>query len=473
LKPPVDPMKMHTDTNAYSSIWRAQLALIRHHPRGRVWWWVNACLGMVALLFGISAIKIGPGNAAIGIGFAAMAAACLYWAGYLATLASTTGGALGHLAPRLLHAQVILSASLLLLLCVFAGVLAGATFGAAACLWAITLLCLWSSMVIIPAMNGFFFFFVVFQAAGWKALPADVRAIISGPWGYAIAAGLAIACAVFIFPAMLRRRRLEHGYELDKARNAQESYIAASLAINGPSWTYNWFLRRDIAHRDGRALALHALGRSGHWGPIFVVGVVSTAAGVAMAWNMDVAVRDVSRTGVGMVVQLACACLLFVLAFQAQALLSAMHTRTGEQALVKLAPGIPAAHRLNRELAEGMLRRLLYGWLTVTVLACLFGVVTGATSESLLRGAGLACVSLLLMPSVLRDYARMRHAKEFMLSTPWVLCLGLVIAAMAFLPEVALFVAPAAVLIAILLCMRGLAAVRLAPPFYPAGNGND
>lgn len=465
--------RMHTNTNSYGSIWRAQLALIRHHPRAQVWWWVKACLALVALLFGLATIRIGPGNAAIGMGFAAMAAACLYWAGYLATLASTTGGALGHLAPRLLRAQVILSASLLLLLCVFAGVLAGATFGAAACLWTITVLCLWSSIVIIPAMNGFFFVFVVFQAVVWKALPADVRAFISGPWGYAIAAGLAIAWAGFLFPAMLRRRRLEHGYELDQARNAQESYIAASVAINGPSRTYNWFLRRDVARKDGRALALHSLGRSGHWGPIFVVGVISTAAVIAMALNMDVAVRDVSRTGVGMVVQLACACLLFVLAFQAQALLSAMHTRTGEQALVKLAPGIPAAQRLNRELAAGMLRRLLYGWLTVTGLACLFGVVTGATAESLLRAVGLACISLLLLPSVLRDYARMRHAKEFMLSTPWVLCLGVLIAVTAFLPGLALFVAPAAALMAIILCMRGLAAVRRAPPFYPAANGND
>jgi hypothetical protein len=456
---------------AYGPIWRAQIALIRHHPRGLTSWWVKACLALVALLFVLAGFVFGADKAAIGIGFAILVTGSLYWAGYLATLASTTGGSLGHLTPGLLDAQIALTSMLLLGLCGFSGVLAGATFGAAACLWAIIFVCSWSCIVIMPPMNLLFFIFVICQHYVWKALDPAWRAVLSGPWGYVLAATIACASALLLFPALIRRRRLENGYAVDKARSASETFVAGSASGAGRHWIYNWFLRRAISRRDSKALALLAIGPAGHWANILIVGAISTVIAVFMVFNIDWPQKDIDATGVGIVVQLACASMLFILAFQVQAILSSMYARTGEQALLRLAPNTPPPECINRTLARALLQRISAAWLSVLGLALLFGLVTGASTEALIRACGLACMSLLLLPTVLRNYATLHRPQDFMVGTPLVLLLGVTISVIAFLPDVAMVVVPVSVLIALQLCARRLAAASKAAPMFPAGSG--
>jgi hypothetical protein len=87
----------------------------------------------------------------------------------------------------------------------------------------------------------------------------------------------------------------------------------------------------------------------------------------------------------------------------------------------------------------------------------------------MLRGLGLASISLLLLPTVLRDYASLQDAKDYMVGTLLVVALGSVIAIAAFIPPFALVAAPLSIASSLLLCRRRLDAASAAAPMFPAG----
>jgi hypothetical protein len=154
-----------------------------------------------------------------------------------------------------------------------------------------------------------------------------------------------------------------------------------------------------------------------------------------------------------------------------QMMTAALAQRTGEQALLRLAPGISAAPALNRALARVMLQRFVAVY--AGSVLCVLSIEAMATGRPALSGYGLLMVALPLPFSlgVLRDYAAMRRQRD-------PLQLGIVLGMLAFMAPMELqrvlpdfwcgmlALAIAAISLAAL-CWRWLRMMR-APVAFPA-----
>lgn len=167
--------------------------------------------------------------------------------------------------------------------------------------------------------------------------------------------------------------------------------------------TRGWYaalLRRDCARRDGPRLLLHALGPSHQpadmAAAIALMTVVLAVLGVFTAWRVD---ADTVR-GIGW---LFAALLLFVPLSHSLRLGQLAGSHAAEQALAPAAPATAAA--FNRRLGRSVLLRAFAGWAMASGTALALVALGGAEPGTLLRLAGICCLSLPMVALPLRDHA--------------------------------------------------------------------
>jgi hypothetical protein len=241
------------------------------------------------------------------------------------------------------------------------------------------------------------------------SLVPDVEAVLSAPGVKALvlllSAGLAALVARVVFPEAGERH-----WRMD-ARRARMADLAVNPGLQADKApglrSRRWYaatLRRDSARRDARRLVLYALGDTHHVGELVMgLGMLSAVVillGTFIGWR----VGDEVVGGIGWLF----ACALFAVPFATSLRLAQLAPlRSGEQALVRLAPAMPAAApAFNRHFALALLRHGVTGWALAAAAALLVAVFAGTERDKLVN---LACVCCLMLPMVaapLRDYAR-------------------------------------------------------------------
>jgi hypothetical protein len=450
------------------SAWRAQLSLTAYHPHRRALGWAIVSTVAIALLFIAASFFFGP-TALLGAAFAALVVACLYWSAILATLMSTSGGALPHLVPHMLRAQLSLASLLMLLLSSLVGLVVSMTGGPAAALLAVLLLGIWSC-TFLQSKVAYLLLLIVpsgYQPL-WNAVPEAFRQFMSGEWGVVLTVLVAVLMAGVILPAGLRRRQLQYGVDITQARNHVDTLVQAARHDRIVCWIHDLLALRAVRRRDPAGLALMPLGAAGHWGSMLTVSIILLAGALVLLFGVDWNNGD-DHTGVGIVIRIACASTVFVVAAQIQAVLNAIHGRRGEQALSRLAPRLRQDVGFNRTIALPLLTRIGYGWLSIVGPSLAFGAVAGVDGATLLHAFSLASMPLLLLPTVLRDYSRLDETRDFLVNIPLVIAIGSCMLLMAAFPATASTLSVLAVAATAWLCRQRLHRIRRLPPVFPAG----
>lgn len=240
----------------------------------------------------------------------------------------------------------------------------------------------------------------------------------------------------------------------------------------GALW-YRKTLRHDCAARDSRALALHALGSSQHIGEAVGTVVVLFLTGVGL-WILATLQGPASAKVAQDNDWAYASVLLLISMFFAWRPLALMKATPGEQALVRLAPLMPATARgFNRHLGQALLRRALAGWAVFAGSALLLTWVTGASGKIMLLQAGICCLALPMVAVSLRDHARRAPLagalRTLALIGSIIVCLvvGAIAGSIADVPMMAV-AAACALLLAIGAVVLGLRAMEGAPCAFPA-----
>lgn len=190
---------------------------------------------------------------------------------------------------------------------------------------------------------------------------------------------------------------------------------------------YGYLLKRDTSVGSlRRHLLLHVLGpgssRTLMLLPLIVLVLLApllkpglVAAGVAPAEMLRIAVTIIA----GATLTLVLSWFRFVLS---------MANTQGEQAVARLAPGMPGTHQLNRELGRQILRVCLGEWLLLTVLAFSLVALWGGADKTFMATAAFMSAVPVMAGVALRDYARRKlHTYGTQaLAFAWVLLLALI-----------------------------------------------
>lgn len=318
---------------------------------------------------------------------------------------------------------------------------------------------------------------VVFATLAVEHLPPSAGEMLSHPAAPVLAlllsAGLVPVVALLVFPEAGERhwRMLARRTRMADTAVNPGFQAATAKGLRSRRW-YAATLRRHSASRDPRRLVLHALGNTHHVDDMVMgLGLVSAvvfALGTFIGWS----VGDEVIGGIGWL--FAC-CLLAVPFATSLRLAQLAPIHAGEQALVRLAPAMPAtAPAFNRHFALALLRVGATGWVCASLAALAVGALAGTQSDKLVN---LACVCCLMLPMVaapLRDYAA---RGPFSPMAPIMLLLASIAASLAIGFAVrAVFgsaVLPVAALLSIMLAavavVRGLRVMEGAPFAFPAG----
>lgn len=180
--------------------------------------------------------------------------------------------------------------------------------------------------------------------------------------------------------------------------------------------------RRALARRGPRALLMRALG------PNMMVTTVS-GAGIGGLTFAGLTYLDHAGVPVDLTAKLAAssstmtALIMMTFLFQAGSVPAMVARSSGEQALVRLAPAMPAlAPGLNRLLARGLLLQGLTCWAVTSAAAVLLALLVGARGEALAAQACMCCMALPALALALRDHAR---KPSWGIGFIWVLAVGL------------------------------------------------
>lgn len=223
--------------------------------------------------------------------------------------------------------------------------------------------------------------------------------------------------------------------------------------------------------RDSGALLLQALGPDVRaWALHFVTIVCLLLAVLAV----------LTRSGIlpaippAMFNPAATSNILLLFLFQVGAIATMLARSAGEQALVRLAPAIPAQReRFNMLLARGLLAQAFGLWAIVSAGALFLAWLTGGVA-ALPRQAAMCCMTLPALVLVLRNHARTPRHHMFVL---WIAALGLSLTGPAVGALLAWMIdlpyGPTATVVALLLAAvlvrRGLRSAGAAPFALPAG----
>lgn len=248
--------------------------------------------------------------------------------------------------------------------------------------------------------------------------------------------------------------------------------LVEQLAGKRAKGWYAASLRRDSARRDSRRLVLHALGPGIHLGEFVIVlgymAAIVAGIGILSTWRADpIVVNDLGWVFTSM--------LLVLPLIHCGRIGQLSGVLASEQALVRLAPAMPAAAAaFNRRLGRALLLQALVVWGMTAGAAVLLAALGGAGPEALLRVASLACLVLPVVAVPLRDHASRRRsaaaaaATLLLVSLVESLSLGMAVNAFTSMP-----VLPVAALVSIgftiVVVARRLRAMRQAPCAFPAG----
>lgn len=308
-------------------------------------------------------------------------------------------------------------------------------------------------------------------------LPPAVSGVLSHPASMLLlmllSAGVAALVAQVVLPQAGERhwRMVARRARMPDAAGKPGDPIGKPPVPKSARW-YAATLRRDSARRDPRRLVLHALGHTHHPDELVMgLGMLSAtvfALGTFIGWRAG----DEVMAGIGWLF----ACTLLAVPFAASLRFSrSLAAYTGEQALVRLAPSMPAtAPGFNRHLAQALLVHGLKGWTLATGAALVLGALAGTERGKLLDLACVCCLMLPMLAVPLRDYALRMNASSMM---PVVLLLASICVSTAFGFAARLFlgaqVLPAAALVSIALAacgvMHGLRLMERSPCAFPAG----
>ncbi len=314
---------------------------------------------------------------------------------------------------------------------------------------------------------------------------APVLVLLATPAG--IAAGAALLAASMCYALHLLMGRHEGDDEHNKFLDLWRHTARGTQQKSGPLLrpfvaAYAGCLRRDCARRDKQNLLLHAAGPSLHW-----TGSLSfqlTMLLGSLAYFLIPALNAGQALGMGAGLMLGSILMLL----NGVARLAAGQP---EQALVRLAPGMPVASALNRLLARGLLGIFFMNWLVAMLITALLLALAGATQSQFIEQMAATSVLLLLAAGVLRNFAignkgRDRIVRGLLYGLAFILMVALM-TAMPLVPVgIALFdwpalkapgVAQAGLLLVtlLLLLLAGLIvrwrwrAMLAAPPAFPAG----
>ena len=235
-------------------------------------------------------------------------------------------------------------------------------------------------------------------------------------------------------------------------------------------------LRRALVATPGSGARLVplCLGPDAHWTVTLLVFPVGASLGAVPFLAASALAGGDPRVQLGIAVVLAAVSLVLFPVGQLGLMRLALWRRRREQALVRLAPGVPAGVALNRALARHLLVPFMAAWSVGLAGALLLGAV-GPVLPAPFAGAVLAgsFITLPLAGLVLDDYARLRSpsvARGLVLLGA-VVTLSVVVAWLYRAPVAA--VAVASVLAAAAFVAARWRRMLAAPPAFPAGRLAD
>jgi len=238
---------------------------------------------------------------------------------------------------------------------------------------------------------------------------------------------------------------------------------------------YAWVLRRDTEARHSGRLLVHLLGARTHWinRAVVLAGILALAA-VALS-----VMRSKAQPGVQAMVEdlgwLFALPLLVGALFDTEKRNMRLKDTAGEQALLRLAPPLPAGPpAFNRKVAITLLRTALLEWAMLSGAVLCLGLMSGASARNLLMQACLCCLTLPVAAAALRDHAHRsglagwRLVLGFALSLVASLGMGFVLERAAGLP-LPVGAGLVSLGIALVLVARGFRRAETAPYAFPAG----
>jgi hypothetical protein len=363
--------------------------------------WVQWLLLAVVAGFGALAYLF-KSQAAAGLALLAGAALLLLWWGlFLATIGLQFGHRGAALVPYLRRIALPTTVAVCLCLVLVATLSAGGVFGRHA-LWALMAGWALAAVALIVAGRPTLGFLALAPLP--KALVefqdfAQFTAPLATPEG--IAAGVVLLGASMFYAL----RRLTAGHDGDPAH---PSFAERWSHVTGGTQPkpvklfkvyaaiYAACLRRDCARRDRQNLLMHSLGSSMHWTgslslqiPMLLVSAasclipalsfgqtVALITGAMLAWPMFL-LQNLARVAAGQ----------------------------PEQALLRLAPGMPASDGLNRMLASGLLKLFFKNWIAAMACAALLLALADVSQKQFIESMASMSVSVLLAAAMLRNFA--------------------------------------------------------------------
>ncbi|MCA1246700.1 hypothetical protein [Massilia sp. MS-15] len=308
-------------------------------------------------------------------------------------------------------------------------------------------------------------------------LPKELGALLSHPVAVVLALPIHAGVIVVAVRAMFPQGGERHWEMVAKrlrwvASSGQPDPLVEQMASKQTRGWYGRTLRRDSARRDGRRLALHALGPTHHLGEsvavLAILAVVVTCTGLFSTWRAD---REVTA-GIGWL--FACT-LLAVPVLYSVRLARLQPDLAAEQGLVRLAPAMPGeAAAFNVQLGRGLLLQALAGWALATGAALLLAALGAAKPEALLRVLCVACIILPVVAAPLRNHASRIGSAAGMAATLLLvsmvagIVLGLALNALSGIPALPV-AALASIGLTVVVVVRGLRTMRHAPCAFPAG----
>ncbi|MGX9217963.1 hypothetical protein ACWV27_06110 [Massilia varians] len=308
-------------------------------------------------------------------------------------------------------------------------------------------------------------------------LPQAVGDMLSRPPALALALLLYAGLAVVAVREMLPEGGECHWrMEAKRARvfdpAGKRDVVIDKVAGKHTRGWYSASLRRACERRDSRRLVLHALGPAHH------LGELVAALGLLACTLVVIAILSFWRTkkdvlaGIGWLLP----CTLLAVPFATSLRLNSLAgSYPGEGALARLAPAMPGlAPSFNRHLGRALLLESSKGWALGAAAVLLLTALTGADLPTLVRQAGICCLTLPLVAAPLRNHARRAPGSAIMpaalllLSIAVSISVGLAVRAATGLPLM-LTAALVSIVVAAYAAGRGLHVMERAPFAFPAG----
>jgi hypothetical protein len=256
---------------------------------------------------------------------------------------------------------------------------------------------------------------------------AQIAAPLATPAGIAVSAALLGASMCYTLRLLLGWHDGGHGQFLalwrQRARGAQT--VHGSL-LQPFAAMYARCLRQDCARRNRGRLLLHALGPSLHW-----TGRLSVQLPMLLV-NAVFCLVPALNSGqvVGLVAGSVLTSLLLLLKGVAR-----VASGQPEQALLRLAPCMPASKTLNRTLARGLLGLFFTNWIAAMACSAFLLALAGVSRAQFIEVMSAMSASVLLAAAMLRNYALAnKRWDRIVLGLLYVLTLVLAFALMTAIP---------------------------------------